>query len=109
MAPPPTAAPAAPHAGAVPSGDTLSRTRGRFALLRQHLADRGLALREPPPEPTTCCGRGCNGCVWDGFYAAAEWWCEDAEDLLAAPQPVPGAAIHPQPPEGAASPLTAPV
>ncbi len=44
----------------------------------------GVALRAPPPEPTTCCGRGCNGCVWDGFYAAAGWWMEDAQEALAA-------------------------
>ncbi len=40
------------------------------------------ALRPPPPEPATCCGRGCNGCVWEGFYEALNHWRADALDLL---------------------------
>jgi hypothetical protein len=39
---------------------------------------RGLRLRPPPPWPTTCCGRGCASCVWEGYYAALGWWREDA-------------------------------
>ena len=50
----------------------------------QHLArGAGIALREPPPQPASCCGRGCNGCVWEGYYAALGWWREDARALLA--------------------------
>ncbi|MDB5929024.1 MAG: hypothetical protein JWR60_731 [Polaromonas sp.] len=49
-----------------------------FSHLLQCAGDRGISLRQPPPEPTSCCGRGCNGCVWEGFYAAADYWREEA-------------------------------
>jgi hypothetical protein len=47
------------------------------------------ALRPPPPEPTTCCARGCNGCVWEGFYEALHHWRLDALELLSgSPAPI---------------------
>jgi hypothetical protein len=53
-----------------------------FNALLQRAQAQGVALRAPPPEPTACCGRGCNGCVWEGFYEAANWWRDEALTLL---------------------------
>ncbi len=53
-----------------------------FSALQQRAQAAGIALRQPPPEPVSCCGRGCNGCVWEGFYSAANYWREEALLLL---------------------------
>lgn len=50
-----------------------------FARLQQRALQAGVTLRTPPPEPTTYCGRGCNGCVWEGYYAAVDYWQQEAE------------------------------
>ena len=62
----------------------LTTARDTFATLRTRLDAAGLALRAPPPEPATCCGRGCNGCVWEGFYDAATYWRDEALLMLEA-------------------------
>lgn len=49
-----------------------------FSALQQRALAAGVSLRPPPPEPTTCCGRGCNGCVWEGYYSALDYWREEA-------------------------------
>ena len=54
-----------------------------FAVLQARAQACGVTLRQPPPEPTSCCGRGCNGCVWEGFYTALDGWRSDALALLA--------------------------
>jgi hypothetical protein len=54
------------------------------ARLRSAGIEPGQRFRRPPPEPASCCGRGCNGCVWEGYFTALQWWREDALELLAA-------------------------
>ncbi|RZL11080.1 MAG: oxidoreductase [Rubrivivax sp.] len=53
-----------------------------FAFLLARAAAQGVALRTPPREPTSCCGRGCNGCVWEGYYEAVAYWRDEALLLL---------------------------
>jgi hypothetical protein len=58
----------------------IAHLRGRAS--RERGVDLDSALRPPPPEPDSCCGRGCNGCVWEGFYEALHRWRVDAVELL---------------------------
>ena len=60
----------------------LPSARVMFETLQAHAQARGLSLRAPPPEPTSCCGRGCNGCVWEGYYAATIYWRDEALLIL---------------------------
>jgi hypothetical protein len=46
--------------------------------LQQQAARAGVELREPPDEPVGCCGRGCTGCVWEGYYGAVGYWRDEA-------------------------------
>jgi hypothetical protein len=60
--------------------------RRGIAQFQLRLQTAGHHFREPPPEPTTCCGRGCNGCVWESYEAALMWWYEEAGKLLTVTQ-----------------------
>ena len=79
------------------------QTRTRIAQMQARLALLALAHRPPPPEPTTCCGRGCNGCVWEGYETALAWWFDDARALLQAVQP-PIASTAPEASNGTTEP-----
>lgn len=58
------------------------QARQWIADLRGQLAQRERSFRAPPEEPTSCCGRGCNGCVWEGYLNAVGYWCEQVRELL---------------------------
>ena len=53
-----------------------------IADLSAQLTQRDIFFRDPPEEPTSCCGRGCNGCVWEGYLSAVGYWCEQARAAL---------------------------
>lgn len=60
----------------------LASAQALFAALLTHAQARGVTLRAPPAEPTSCCGRGCNGCVWEGYYEAVVYWRDEALLML---------------------------
>lgn len=61
---------------------SLAEAEAQIAEIRALLGAAGHAHRNPPPPPTACCGRGCNGCVWEGFYEALHHWRVDVLNLL---------------------------
>ena len=71
------------HAIIDPYASQRQSVRKGIAQFQERLQAAGHTFRDPPPEPTSCCGRGCNGCVWEGYDAAVQWWLEEAGALAA--------------------------
>lgn len=64
---------------AITDRDTAQAVVGH---LHERARQAGARLREPPPEPVGCCGRGCSGCVWEGYYEAVAYWRDEALFVL---------------------------
>lgn len=60
----------------------LASAHAMIGLVQARAQAQGISLRNPPPEPTSCCGRGCNGCVWEGYYDALVYWRDEALLIL---------------------------
>jgi len=56
-----------------------------IADLRLQLQRQDILFRDPPEEPTSCCGRGCNGCVWEAYFHAVAYWCGQVRSLVRQP------------------------
>jgi hypothetical protein len=67
---------------AVTAATPAEEAQARITQRQGQAAQAGVPLRTPPPLPTTCCGRGCSGCVWEGYFDAVTGWLEDADAAL---------------------------
>jgi len=70
---------------------SLAEAEAAIARILERLGEQADGFRAPPEPPTTCCGRGCNGCVWEGYFAALDYWRQAARARLTpAESPAPG-------------------
>jgi len=72
--------------GGMISDDALQQwtptERSEARALVQAVLDRartlGVALSDPPPEPTNCCDSGCIGCVWEVYGGEVAYWRDES-------------------------------
>ncbi len=62
------------HPAETPVIRDLASAHALIAATRAEAATQGRPVAEPPPEPVGCCGRGCEGCVWLGWFSALLRW-----------------------------------
>jgi hypothetical protein len=60
---------------------SLSEARALVAAMQTQARARRCDIPEPPEEPLpeSCCGRGCEPCVFTSYYQALDAWRSDIE------------------------------
>jgi hypothetical protein len=80
--------------------EDLADVRKRVERLQQAAQAAGRTLNAPPeePDPRTCCGRGCNPCMYTYYFDAFEVWQEGAKKEIRRRERRlgPRASHHPQ-------------
>lgn len=62
----------------------LGSAHAAIAAVMVCVAQAGATVRPAPDEPVGCCGRGCEGCVWLGWFGALARWRSAALEAVAA-------------------------
>lgn len=60
----------------------LEQAQAAITAQQALFAQLGVPFRLPPPLPTTCCGKGCTGCVWEAYFDAVGFWLDDAKIVV---------------------------
>lgn len=68
--------------------EPLAQAAHDIAQLQGRAKAAGISLRAPPEDvdPRTCCGRGCDPCMYTYYFDAVDAWREEARRLLGAKQ-----------------------
>ena len=68
--------------------ENLAQARAEITAIEAQAAVRGVLLRAPPEQsdPRTCCGRGCQPCMFTYYFDALDLWRAEAQELLGTSQ-----------------------